>query len=114
ERVDRKRNQLRILACLARHGRANRTADAGSAKAAVPVGILGEVLLVVVLGVEKLGRRKDFSRDRAEPRHAQALLKRVARSLGGSLLGVSVRVNARPVLRADVVALAHALGGIVI
>ena len=43
---------------------AHRTAHAGAAEAAVAVGVLREVLLVVVLGVVELGRRQDLGGDR--------------------------------------------------
>src|SRR4051812_20340221 len=93
---------------------ADRTADAGTAEAAVAAGVLREVLLVVLLGVVKLRRRQDFGRDASETGGGQPLLERVARPLGGALLDVTVGVNPRTVLGADVVALAHALGRIVI
>ena len=46
-------------------GDANRAGHASAAQAAVAVGILREVLLMVVLGVIELWRRQDFGRDRA-------------------------------------------------
>src|SRR5216110_1293724 len=54
----------------------DRTADAGAAEAAVSVGILGEVLLMIVLGVIEFGRRQDLSGDGSEARGFQRGLVR--------------------------------------
>src|SRR5262249_29151043 len=40
-----------------------RAADAGAAEPAIPAGVLGEILLVVVLGVEELRRGRDLGGD---------------------------------------------------
>src|SRR5690242_17459381 len=72
----------------------HRAADAGATEAAVALGVLGEVLLVVVLGVVELGRREDLGGDRAVARLAQHLLVRVPRGLGGALLRVTEGVDA--------------------
>lgn len=42
---------------------ANRTADAGAAEAAVPAGILGEVLLMIVLLIIERRSRQNFGCD---------------------------------------------------
>src|SRR3954453_7920500 len=93
---------------------ADRTAHACSTEPAIPAGVLREVLLMVVLGVVELRRRQDLGRDRPVTGPLQFCLKRVTRRFGGPTLVVAVIVDAGPVLRADVVALAHALGGVVV
>src|SRR6266540_1420805 len=87
--------------------------EASPAEAAVAVRVLAEVLLVVVLGVEELGGLADLGGDLASAGAAQDVLVRVARGPGALALQLAVRVDRAAVLRADVVALAHALGGIV-
>ena len=69
---------------------------------------------MVVLGVIERGRVQDLGRDRAMPRGAERALVRVARRLRRVLLRGVVRVDSRAVLGADVVALPHSLGGIVV
>src|SRR4030095_1709256 len=96
------------------HADADGTRDAGAAETTVTVGILGEVLLVVLLGVVELRRRQHFGGDLTVADGCQPLLIRVARSLRGVLLFVVVIVDAGAVLRADVVALPHTLRRIVI
>src|SRR5207247_7734391 len=96
-----------------RRSNADRAAHAGAAEAAISVRVLREVLLMIVLGVVALGRRLDLGRDRAVSRRGQLLLKRVTRSLGRALLIVVRVVDARPVLRAGIVSLSHALRRIV-
>ena len=54
-------------------GQADRAADAGAAQAAVAVGHLREVLLVVVLGVVELAQLGDLGRDLAVALVLQAL-----------------------------------------
>ena len=72
-------------------------------------GIAREVILVVLLGGVEALQRYDLGDDGPpEPR-----LRRVARCLGAALLGVVVGQDDGPVLRADVVTLAVARGGIV-
>ena len=58
-------------------GDAHRAGDARPAKAAVPVRVLRQVLLVIVLGVVELRRRKNLGRDGAEPAPGQLVLKDV-------------------------------------
>src|SRR3954454_19197367 len=86
---------------------AYRAGHARAAEAAVAVGHLGEVLLVVVLGVVEVGGVDDLRADVAVAGVAELLLVGVARRLGGGALSIGVGVDARPVLGADVVALTH-------
>src|SRR5690349_15812713 len=83
------------------------------AEPAVPVGVLGQVLLVVILGVIERPGRGDLGRDLAVAGVGQRLVVGVARRPGGSRLLVGEGVDSRPVLRADVVALAHPLRRVV-
>src|SRR5436190_10133782 len=85
------------------------TGDARPPEAAVPIRIFREVLLVVVLGVVELGRGQDLGRDRAVARGGELNLEPVARQLRRAPLSLVEIVDARAVLRADVVALPHAL-----
>src|SRR3954464_3973123 len=88
---------------------ADRARSPRATQAAVPVGRLGEVLLVVVLGVVELAELRDLGRDRAVAGVEQALAEHgPARLDRGGLLGRG-GVDRRAVLRAGVVALAHAL-----
>src|SRR4051794_38954784 len=87
----------------------DRAGDAGAAQAAVAVGHLREVLLVVVLGVVELAELGDLGRDRAVAGRGQALAEdRLGGFHGRALLGRG-RVDGRAVLAARVIALAHAL-----
>src|SRR5262249_39903845 len=95
-------------------GEARRALDAGAAQPAIAPRVLCEILLMIVLGVVELGRFHDLRRDRAITRRAQQALVRVGGAECGTALLVSVVVDAGAILRADVIALPHALGGIVI
>src|SRR5262245_23989760 len=93
---------------------ADRAGDARAADTAVALRVLGQVLLVIVLGeVERRGGG-DLGRDLAEALGRQRLLIGLQRGdrLGG--LRVARDIEARAVLGADVVALAHALGRVVV
>ena len=48
-----------------RRGGPDGAGDPGSAAAAIAAGILGEILLVIVLGIEEFRRRQDLGADRA-------------------------------------------------
>src|SRR5205085_384223 len=72
-----------------------------------------EVLLVVVLGVVERPRLGDLRGDLADTALVQGGLVALARGGGGLRLLGGRGVDGRAVLGADVVALAHALGGIV-
>src|SRR5215510_10903935 len=93
---------------------ADLAAHAGPAQAAITGRVLGEVLLMVVLGEVERRRVEDFRRDRAKPLGAQCALVHGARRFGGPALLGREHVDARAILGADIVALAHALGGIMI
>src|SRR5512139_153235 len=88
--------------------------DSGRRVAAVAVGVLRQVLLVVVLGeVERAGRH-DLGGDVAVAALPQPRREGRPRLLGGLSLGVRRDVDRRAVLRADVVALAEALRRVVL
>ena len=57
---------------LGRLHEADRAADAGALEATVPAGILGQVLLVVVLGVEELERLTEAGHGRITTEILQA------------------------------------------
>src|SRR5689334_17431131 len=96
------------------HADADRAAHAGAAEAAVAAGILGEILLVIVLGVVERRRIEDLGGDGAKTLLAELALEHGARGLGLGLLVGRESVDAGAVLRADIVALAHALRRIVV
>src|SRR5580692_1376423 len=75
--------------------------------------MLRQVLLVILLGIKKRGSGTDFGGDGAESRAGQLALKVLAGLFRQLLLLIAVGVNGRAVLCADIVALAHALGGVV-
>src|SRR5688572_33491802 len=87
----------------------SRAGNAGAAQPAVAAGILGEVLLVVFLGIVELRRRTDLGRDRAEAGLAERLLELGFRGERRLHLRITIGVDRRAVLRARVVALTHAL-----
>src|SRR5215471_17513018 len=77
-----------------RHRQTDLAGHASPADAAVAVGILRQVLLVVVLGVVELRRRQDLGGDFPEARLAQRLLVVVARPFRGGVLRLVVVVDA--------------------
>ena len=87
--------------------------DARVGVAAVAEGVLGEVLLVLVLGVVVLRRRGDLGGDVAEAAAGQLVAVDLGQVAGGLLLLRGRVVDRGAVLGADVVALAHALGRVV-
>src|ERR1041385_6077558 len=91
-----------------------RAGDAGAAQAAVAPRFLGQVLLVVVLREVELAGGHDLGRDRAVAGAGERGLVGVARLLGRPPLLVGADADHRAVLRAHVVALAHALRGVVL
>src|SRR5437764_13910347 len=95
---------------LRRNPQPDRAAHAGAAQAAIAVGILGEILLVVVLGVVERRRIDDLRRDLIHAVLRQLFLEQGARSFGLVLLLGREGVDAGAILSADVVALAPALG----
>src|SRR5947209_5825716 len=98
---------------LRRRRDAHGTADSGAAQPAIAAGVLGEVLLVVGLGVIERAGLRDLGRDLAVASAAQHGLVSGPRLVGGRALGLVAPEDRRAVLRADVVALAHPLGGVV-
>src|SRR6185369_17911172 len=83
---------------------------------AVPVGVLRtrKILLVVVLGVVERAGWLDLRGDVAHPGRPYGGLEGVARYGRRGELRVGRGVDGRPVLGTDVVALAHALGRVVV
>src|SRR6186997_2928214 len=71
-RVLKKRAAQSHLSMRSEHS--GRTRNAGAAEAAVAARVLGEVLLVVILGVVKLRRGADLGGDRSEAFGLQRLL----------------------------------------
>src|SRR5215216_1306699 len=102
--------------CRAAREQANRAAHAGAVIRAVAVWVLAvrEVLLVVVLGVVERRGIGDLGSDGPVAGCAQLLLVGVARRLGRLPLGLGEGVDDRAILGAGVVALAHALGRVVV
>ena len=80
--------------------------------ATVAVGVLRQILLVVILGVIERARRGDLGGDVVVTALAQARGVGIARRRGGVMLLGRGGVDGRTVLRAEVVAPAHAPGGI--
>src|SRR5262249_49971492 len=87
--------------------------DAGARGPAVAARILGEVLLVIALGVVERRGWSDLRGDHAVPGTLERRLVRFAGGERGRLLGLAVRVDRRAVLRPDVVPLPHPLRRIV-
>src|SRR5262249_40580542 len=98
---------------LRRNTQPDRAAHAGAAQAAIAVGGLGEVLLGIVLGVVERGRVDDLGGYGAHAVLGELLLEHGERGLGLLLLLGREGVDAGAVLRADIVALAHALRRVV-
>src|SRR5215204_7717295 len=83
----------------------DRARHARPAQPAVAVRHLGEVLLVVVLGVVEVARGRDLRRDLAVARAREALAEDGGRRLRRLALLLVEPVDRRAVLGADVVAL---------
>src|SRR5665213_4516231 len=99
---------------LVRHRRhADRARNAGAAETTIALRVLGEILLVVVLGEVERRTVHDLRGDGAVTLGLQLLLIHRPGALGDLSLACVSDVDARPVLRADVVPLAHALGRVV-
>src|SRR5262249_46202196 len=88
--------------------------DAGPAESAIAVRVLRQILLVVGLRVVERPRLGDLRRDLAVTGARELRLEELTRCLGRRPLRVPRRVDRRAVLRADVVALAHALRRMVV
>src|SRR5438270_7141343 len=87
----------------------HRARDAGATESAVAARVLGQVLLVVVLGVVERPGVGDLGRDLAQAALVQRRPVALARAARGFGLRGRCRVDGRAVLGPDVVALAHAL-----
>src|SRR6185503_1370602 len=99
---------------LRRDAETDRAAHAGAAEAAIAVRVLGEILLMIILGVVERRRIEDLGRDPVV--HAvplELLLEHRARGLGRLLLLGREGIDAGAILRADIVALSHALSRVV-
>src|SRR3954453_6545652 len=92
---------------------ADRTAHAGAAQTAISHRVLRQVLLVVVLGKIERRRIDDLGGDGIEAARLELLVVHRLRRLRGFALLGRERIDAGAILRADVVALAHALRGVV-
>src|SRR5690606_26050057 len=105
-----------MVGSLARYARAltrHRTGHSRPTESAIPTGILGEVLLMVVFGEVKWWSFDDFGSDLGIASRCQRRCVRGARSLGLPPLLGAEDVDPRAVLGAQIVALAHALSRIV-
>src|SRR5271167_4089502 len=88
----------------------HRAGDASAAEAAIAIGVLRQVLLVIPLGKVEGRSIADLGGDLAQSRRTEPTLIGLPRRLGGGLLLRRECIDCRPVLGPDVVALAHALG----
>src|SRR5262252_3935896 len=87
--------------------------DASAAETAIAAGVLRQILLVIILGVIEGLRVLDLGRDRAIALGLERRLVDRARGFGELFLLGRGRVDGRAILRADIIALAHALGRVV-
>src|SRR6476620_11520118 len=85
--------------------RGHRAGDAGAAEAAISVGVLRQVLLVIPFGKVEGRSIADLGSNLAQSGRTELTLIGLPRCLGGSLLFRREGVDCRPVLRPDVVAL---------
>src|SRR5258706_13812833 len=106
-------SKRRITAPLRAGHHSDGTGDARTTEAAIARRVLAEVLLVIVLGVVELRRRADFGGDGAKAFLVERLLERFLGSLRRLELLIAVGIDGRAVLRAGIVALAHALRRVV-
>src|SRR5580704_18199293 len=102
-----------LFALLSRHARADRAAHAGAAVAAIAMRVLGQIMLMIILGKEERRGVADFRGDRAHVFGLERLCIGGFGRLGGGALRRREHIDAGTVLGADVGALAHALGRIV-
>src|SRR5215470_16282410 len=93
---------------------ADGAAHPGAAQAAIARGVLRQVLLMVVLGEIELRRIQHLGGDGVEAARLELLVVHRLRGLRGLALRGRERVDAGAILRAHVVALAHALGRVVV
>ena len=104
-------HQPRFLTLAAK---ADRTTDACAAHTAIAIGVFAQILLVVILGVIKCRRVDNLCRDVAISGGAQFVLEHIAAFFGRRFLRRIHTVNAGAILRADIVALSHALRRVVV
>src|SRR5579872_5093828 len=81
---------------------ADRAGDAGAAQPAIAERVLGQILLVIVLGKIKRRRLADLGGDRAVAGAGEPRLVALARRLGGLLLLGRVGIDRRAVLGSDI------------
>ncbi|KAG1648562.1 hypothetical protein GQR58_029736 [Nymphon striatum] len=105
------RDRCRLSRSLGGSGRVRNLAEA---VVAVAARVLGQVLLVVVLGVVEVIERTDLGRDLAEAGTRQLRLVGLAAGLGDDGLILGRRVHGGAILATDVVALAHELDRVVV
>src|ERR1700712_1822361 len=77
---------------------------AGAAKAAIAGRILGQILLMIILGEIEFAGRRDLGGDGAESLRRQRLLIGRLRGIGGFALRVAEGVDRRAILGADIIA----------
>src|SRR5215468_6597107 len=104
---------VRSTASLRRYSGADLAGDAGAAQPAIAERVLGEVLLVIVLGEVEGRGIEDLGGDRPVAAAAQGCLVHAFRCLGGLALFGREHVDAGAILGAHVIPLAHALSRIV-
>src|SRR3984957_11912219 len=92
---------------------ADRTRPPGAAEPAIAGRVLGQILLMIVLGEIELAGRPDLRGDGAETFCLQRLLVGDPRCVSGFALGIAGGVDRGTILGSDVVALAHPLGRVV-
>src|SRR5712692_932561 len=86
---------------------ADRARHAGAAKPAIAGRILGQILLMIVLGKIELAGWRNLGGDRADTFCGKRVLIHRLRSLRRFMLRVIEGVDRRTILGADVIALAH-------
>src|SRR6266478_3083673 len=104
---------LRMLKRSGADARADRTRHTGAAKSAIAGRILGEILLMIILGEIEFAGRRDLRGDGAEALCSQRLLIGGSGRIRGFALRVIERVDRGTILRPDVIALTHALRRVV-
>src|SRR5258706_9233107 len=92
---------------------ADRTRHAGAAKSAIAGWILGEILLMIILGEIEFAGRRDLRGYGTEALCSQRFLIGRSGCIGSFALRVTEGVDRRAVLRPDIIALAHALRRVV-
>src|ERR1700716_3237067 len=93
--------------------RADRTRPPGAAKSAIAGRILGQILLMIVLGEIEFASGCDLGGDSAQTLCGQRLLIGRSGRVRGFALRVAESVDRGTILGADVIALTHALRRVV-